>query len=71
MKKVQEDYYESEIEPEYKLGVQSGPRVAIKNPNFVDPGTETDNDYNKTHEMTREEVNFSKLKIQIDMSDAK
>lgn len=55
VEQVQEDYYESEIEPEYKLGVQSGPRVAIKNPNFVDPGTETDNDYNKTHEMTREE----------------
>jgi hypothetical protein len=29
--------------------------VAIPNPNFVDPGFETENEYNKTHEMTRDE----------------
>lgn len=62
----QANAYESEIEPEYQLGnnqeqaeveadVQAKPNVAIRNPNFVDPGMETDNEYNKTHEMTREE----------------
>lgn len=53
--------YESEIEPEYTLkGQQEPPKpksnVAIANPNFVDPGMETENEYNKTHEMTRAEV---------------
>jgi len=61
--------YESELEPEYTLGGQQEeadiqaqtqpesqrPNVAIPNPNFVDPGMETENEYNKTHEMTREE----------------
>jgi len=52
--------YESEIEPEYTLkGQQEAPKpksnVAIANPNFVDPGMETENEYNKTHEMTRAE----------------
>jgi len=49
--------YESEIEPEYMLGHQQGvpKNVAIHNPNYVDPGTETDNEYNKTHQMTRDE----------------
>jgi len=59
----QYEHYESEIEPEYTLEHQlhSAPpapkaNVAIKNPKFVDPGVETDNEYNKTHEMTRTEV---------------
>jgi len=43
------------LEPEYTLGGQQRPNVAIPNPNFVDPGMETENEYNKTHEMTREE----------------
>ena len=60
--------YESEIEPEYTLKgqqeQQEAPKpksnVAIPNPNFVDPGMETENEYNKTHEMTRDEVHTQK-----------
>lgn len=47
--------YESELEPEYTLGGQQNRNVAIPNPNFVDPGCDTENEYNKTHEMTRDE----------------
>ena len=57
--------YESEIEPEYRLEAQmaqNGPKkVAISNPNFVDPGMETENEYNKTHEITRDEVHTKYL----------
>ena len=62
----QERMYESEIDEEYLLEQQNQQRqqqqqnnqrgnVAIQNPNFVDHG-ETDNEYNKTHEMTKAEV---------------
>ncbi|CAG5112798.1 Oidioi.mRNA.OKI2018_I69.chr2.g6973.t2.cds [Oikopleura dioica] len=50
--------YESEIDPEYTLaGAQQAQaeRVAIENPNYVDPGMTTDNEYNKTHQITRDE----------------
>lgn len=60
----QERMYESEIDEEYLLEQQNQQRqqqqnnqrgnVAIQNPNFVDHG-ETDNEYNKTHEMTKAE----------------
>ena len=46
----------SQEQAEVEADVQAKPNVAIRNPNFVDPGMETDNEYNKTHEMTREEV---------------
>lgn len=52
--------YESELEPEYTLQHQQAApaqksNVAIPNPKFVDPGVETDNEYNKTHEISRQE----------------
>jgi len=47
--------YESELEPEYLLSGQQRKNVAISNPNYVDPGTETDNEYNRKHEITRDE----------------
>ena len=56
-----QEAYESEIEPEYRLEAQKAQapkKVAISNPNFVDPGMETENEYNKTHEITRDEVTF-------------
>lgn len=54
-----QEAYESEIEPEYRLEAQQAPKkVAISNPNFVDPGMETENEYNKTHEITRDEVTY-------------
>ena len=59
-----QEAYESEIEPEYRLEAQKAQapkKVAISNPNFVDPGMETENEYNKTHEITRDEVTFSSL----------
>ena len=37
-------------------GGTAAARGMIKNPNFVDPGMETENEYNKTHEISREEV---------------
>lgn len=61
--------YESELEPEYTLSgqqdlddsaepqIQGRPNVAIKNPNFVDDGTVTDNEYNKKHEISKDEFN--------------
>jgi len=62
--RAEQDMYESEIEQEYLLETQAAQQqqqrknVAIQNPNFVDQG-ETDNEYNKTHEMTKAE--FQKL----------
>ena len=48
---------EAEIEAQAQVEQESQKRnVAIPNPNYVDPGCETENEYNKTHEMTREEV---------------
>jgi len=47
---------EAEVQAQAQFEQESQrPNVAIQNPNFVDPGTETDNEYNKAHEMTREE----------------
>lgn len=48
--------YESEIDPEYTLAGEKKSNVAIENPNFVDPGMTTDNEYNKTHPISREEA---------------
>ena len=49
---------EAEIEAQAQADQESSQNrnVAIPNPNFVDPGCETENEYNKTHEMTRDEV---------------
>ena len=49
---------EAEIEAQAQIEQESSQNrnVAIPNPNFVDPGCETENEYNKTHEMTRDEV---------------
>lgn len=47
--------YESEIDPEYTLAGAKKTNVAIENPSFVDPGMTTDNEYNKTHPITKEE----------------
>lgn len=53
--------YESELDAEYTLNGQQKPnsKVGVVNPNFVDPGMTTDNEYNKTHQMTQAE--FAKL----------
>ena len=48
-----------QAEVEADVQAKAKPAVAIRNPNFVDPGMETDNEYNKTHEMTRDEVSFN------------
>lgn len=58
--------YESEIDPEYTLAGAKKSNVAIENPNFVDPGMTTDNEYNKTHPISREE--FAKLPSYIQKS---
>ena len=49
---------EAEIEAQAQIEQESSQNrnVAIPNPNFVDPGCDTENEYNKTHEMTRDEV---------------
>ena len=51
---------EAEIEAQAQIEQESSQNrnVAIPNPNFVDPGCETENEYNKTHEMTRDEVRY-------------
>ena len=53
---------EAEIEAQAQADQESSQNrnVAIPNPNFVDPGCETENEYNKTHEMTRDEVRIWK-----------
>ena len=50
---------QEQAEVEADVQAKAKPAVAIRNPNFVDPGMETDNEYNKTHEMTRDEVSFN------------
>ena len=48
--------YESELDPEYTLAGAKKSNIAIENPNFVDPGMTTDNEYNKTHPISKEEA---------------
>ena len=50
---------QEQAEVEADVQAKAKPAVAIRNPNFVDPGMETDNEYNKTHEMTRDEVSLN------------